>query len=111
MKILKKLAMGGAACLATVSPAFASIVQVQGKVVQTQGHINPACRMVELKRSSDGALLWFRTPDTGGDNSIMAVTLTAVATGLNVVLTYDTAVTSGCGTEPEIQYVSILSSN
>jgi len=111
MKMLRKLVIGGAACLATVSPAFASIVQVQGKVVLTQGHITPACRMVEFKRSSDGALLWFRIPDTGSDNSIMAVTLTAVTTGLNVILTYDTAVTSGCGTEPAIQYVSILSPN
>lgn len=111
MKIWSRLAIGGAACLAMASPALADIVQVQGKIVHTEGHISPACRMVEFKRSSDGALLWFWIPNTGSDNSIMAVTLTAVTTGLNVILTYDTSQTSGCGTEPEIQYIAILSAN
>ena len=111
MRLLSKFIPGAIACLAMASPSHASIVQVQGKIVQTQGHITPACRMVLLKRSSDGAGQWFRIPDTGNDNSIMSVTLTAVATGLNVIVTYDTAATSGCGTEPAIQYISILSAN
>lgn len=111
MKILSKFVIGGIACLTMASPSPASIVQVQGKIVQTQGHMTPACRMVLLKRSSDGAGQWFRIPDTGSDNSIMSVTLTAVATSLNVIVTYDTAATTGCGTEPAIQYISILSTN
>jgi hypothetical protein len=91
------------------SPALATETQVIGKILQTQGHVVPACRMVLLRRSSDGTSLWFRVPDTGSDNSILAVTLTALTTGLSVMIDYDDSVTSGCGTEPRIGYISLIS--
>lgn len=89
------------------SPALASIAVVRGKIVSTQGHEYPACRVVQLKRSDTGALMWFRIPSTGTEDSIMATTLTAVATGLEVSIAYDLALTTGCGPEPKISYISI----
>ena len=91
------------------STAFATEQTVTGKILQTQGHVTPACRMVQVRRNSDGAILWFRVPDTGTDNSILSVTLTALTTGLSVMIDYDNTVTTGCGTEPRITYISILS--
>ena len=82
-----------------------------GKIKETQGHEVPSCRMVRLSRSDTGAMMWFRIPDTGREDGIMSVTLTALASGLSVVITYDPAVTSGCGSEPKISYISILSAN
>lgn len=96
------------ALLPLTAPAFAASVQVSGKIIVTQGHETPSCRMVQLKRLDNGNMIWFRIPDTGTDNSIMAVTLTAVATGLSVTVTYDPVLTSGCGAEPKILYISLL---
>lgn len=63
--------------------------------------------MVKLKRNDDGTLKWFRIPDTGKDDGILAVTMTALTANLDVAITYDPALTSGCGTEPRILYISL----
>lgn len=89
------------------SQASAAPTTVQGKIVVTQGHEAPACRTVTLKRN-DGALMYFRIPDTGADNSILSITITALTTRLNVEVTYDPAVTTGCGTEPKITFISLI---
>jgi len=80
-------------------------------VLQTQGHTNPACRMVQAKKTSDGSVAWFRIPNTGQDNSILAVTLAALAAGLQVNIAYDPAVTTGCGADPAISWISLISAN
>jgi hypothetical protein len=90
------------------TPAMADVQYVQGKVVQTQGHVNAACRMVQIKKASDSGIVWFRIPNTGQDNSILAITMTALAAGLQVYVAYDPLVTTGCGTEPQIQWISLL---
>lgn len=101
--------MTAAALMLLSTAASAASTVVRGKVVVTQGHENPACRMVELKRNDTGAFMWFRIPATGVEDSIMAVTMTALTANLNVDIVYDPALTSGCGTEAKIQYISLLS--
>jgi hypothetical protein len=88
------------------SNALATTQYVTGRVVFSQGHVNPACRTVEVQDSS-GAQYFFRLalPSSGPD-SILAVILTAQAAGMSVTVAYDTTITTGCGTEPEVLYVS-----
>lgn len=96
---------------ATSSQLSATEVHFIGRVLQAQGHVTPSCRMVQVRRDSDGSIFWFRIPDTGSDNSILAVALSALTTGLAVEVGYDTTVGSGCGTEPRIIWISMLSNN
>jgi len=77
-----------------------------GQIVVTEGHTNPACRQVWL-RQADGTTASFRMPNTGVEDGIMAVTLTALTTGLTVAIHYFPNVGSGCGTEPVIDYIDI----
>jgi hypothetical protein len=108
MKSDKKWALTVFLASLTVSPAMAATTTVRGKIVSTQGHEYPACRTVILKRSDTGALMWFRIPATGTEDGILATTLTAVTTGLEVSITYDSALTTGCGAEPKILYIGIF---
>ena len=98
----------GCACLSS-SPVLAAEAQLTGKILQAQGHVTAACRMVQVRRNTDAAIFWFRVPDTGADNSILAVALSALTSGLSVVIDYDASVGSGCGTEPRITYISLIS--
>ena len=51
--------------------------------------------------------MWFRIAQVANnDDGIEAVTLTALATGRLVDVGYDPALTSGCGTEPRITWIS-----
>ena len=107
MKVLNvaACALTGLACLAT--PAFADAITVRGKVTVAQGHVGPSCRMVQLRRADDGTYTWFRITATGQEDGILATALTALATGLDVDINYDPAVSSGCGAEPRIAYISL----
>jgi hypothetical protein len=100
----------GIALIAGVAPigaaSAAETVDV-GKIVATQGHQNPTCRMVLLRKSSDQSLKWFRIANSGSNESIFATTLTAVASQLTVAISYDPAITSGCGSEPAISWIEI----
>lgn len=49
-----------AAATFALTPATATEVTFRGHVVQTQGHTNPACRMVYIKRSDTGAIVILR---------------------------------------------------
>ena len=95
------------AVTATLLPTPALADQVRGQVLVTQGHEASQCRMVLLRRADDGSTMWFRIP--AGNNDILAVTMTALASRLNVEIFYTPGVTSGCGTEPRIQHISLLS--
>lgn len=88
--------------------AHAQLTTVTGKILATQGHESPSCRRVVFKESGSGTVSAFRIPDAATDNGILAVTLTAVTTGLSVELTFTPSVTTGCGTEPKISFISIL---
>lgn len=108
MKSSKILFVIGAFAALFASQAFAAPTTVQGKIVVTQGHEAPACRTVTLKRNDNGALMYFRIPDTGADNSILSITITALTAHLNVDVTYDPAITTGCGPEPKITFISLI---
>jgi hypothetical protein len=108
MKPGRILLVGLAAAAFFSSPASAATTVVRGKIIVTQGHQSPACRTVMLRRASDNQPMYFRIAATGVEDGIMAVTITAVTTRLDVEITYDPAVTSGCGSEPAIQYISLI---
>lgn len=91
------------------SAASADVVTVRGKITVTQGHISPSCRMVQFRRSADNVYMWFRIKGTGQEDGVMAVTLAAITSGMEVEITYDSAVSSGCGGEPGIIYISLRS--
>ncbi|KRA60425.1 hypothetical protein ASD79_09350 [Caulobacter sp. Root655] len=90
------------------SHALAAGTTVRGTIVSTQGHEVPACRTVALKRKTDGVLMYFRIPTTGVEDGIMATTITALTTRREVEIYYDPAATTGCGTEPRIQFISLF---
>ena len=89
-----------------IAPAHASAEEVTGHVVITQGHVVSSCRTVKLRRSDTGAEMWFRIPADNTD--ILAVTMTALASRLRVTVSYTPGVTSGCGSEPRIEWISLL---
>jgi hypothetical protein len=88
--------------------AWATDTQVTGTVLQVEGHLNPACRRLVLQPRGGSATLTFRLPNTGADNSILSVALTALASGHSINVDYDPTVTTGCGTEPQITFVTLL---
>ncbi|MDV6331325.1 hypothetical protein [Asticcacaulis sp. 201] len=90
------------------SISTATAAEVRGQVVATEGHISPSCRTMLLKRKDNGQIQAFRIPDTGADQSILSVTLTALTAGVDVIINYDPGVTTGCGTEPRITIIQIF---
>ncbi|KRA60031.1 hypothetical protein ASD79_07220 [Caulobacter sp. Root655] len=80
---------------------------VRGTIVQTQGHISPSCRTVVLKRKDTDAPMSFRILQTGTEDGVLSVTLTALTTGREVEIYYTPGNTSGCGTEPRIEFITI----
>ena len=109
----KRLVMIGAILISGVvsQGALGATQSISGKVTLVQGHLSAACREVFVQDSS-GTMYTFRIglPSSGPD-SIMTVVLSAEIAQLEVDVVYDPAITTGCGTEPEIQYVSVHSSN
>lgn len=87
--------------------AFADTVQVTGKIMATEGHYTPACRMVKLREATTNSIKVFRIADTQGHDDINSIALTALVTNRDVTIAYDPAVTTGCGSEPKILYIDI----
>lgn len=88
------------------SPA-AHAEEVSGRVLVTQAHIAPECRMVLIRRADTGSEMWFRIPANNSD--IIAITMTALASRLTVQISYSPGVTTGCGAEPRIEWISLIS--
>lgn len=87
-------------------PALASQQVISGKVLFTQGHVNPACRQVTVQDTT-GTTYVFRIPTPSGPDSIGSAVLAAAISGQQVDVIFDTTVTTGCGTEPAISYVTV----
>ncbi len=87
------------------SSALAQGQIVAGHVILAEGHINAGCGRVKL-RLADNNVMWFRIP-SGATDTILAVALTAFGTQKQVQIAYD-GTTSGCGTEPQILYISAI---
>ena len=103
-RILPALA---AACCLPAQPAHAQDMQSTGRLLQAEGHETAACRRLLLREDS-GTDRWFRIPNTGADNSILAVSLAALGSGKKVRIAWQSTLTSGCGTEPKVLYIAIL---
>ena len=82
----------------------------KGKIVSVEGHTAPTCRRVGFKDNSTGSRITFRIPgntDANTDSGIASVALAALIANRDVLITYDPAVTAGCGTEPAITYIEV----
>lgn len=88
-----------------VGPISAGVIR--GKIYLIEGHISPACRSIVIKRQGDGALVYYRLPDTGADNSLLAVAMMAYSQDRNVTLISSDGVTTGCGTESRVEIIRI----
>ena len=109
MMIGKGLSLLVALCFSLLSILARADYTPTGKITLTQGHFIAKCRIVQFKENATGTLRHFRIPDNGGtqDNGIAAVALSALIANRDVTIVYDPAQTTGCGSEPAIQYISI----
>lgn len=78
-----------------------------GKIVTTQGHVAPNCRMVLHRSNDSGTLRWFRIQDVPTDDDVSAIVLSALMGNRDVVIYFEEGQTTGCGNEPRIIYISI----
>ena len=79
----------------------------KGKIIFTQGHYVPDCRVVKHQENISGIERTFRIQDVAGDDDINAVLLSALMASRDVVINYDLGVTTGCGTEPRLSHVTV----
>jgi hypothetical protein len=79
----------------------------KGKIVATEGHIVPSCRTVVFKENATGIQKAFRILDAVGEDDVSPIVLTALVSQKDVTIFYEPTVTSGCGTEPRIGYITI----
>lgn len=93
----------------SLSASAQQLSSVTGKVLLTQGHETPSCRIVVVKESGSGAQYAFRIGNPGSTyDSIAAAIMVALASRLTVSVHFDPAQTSGCGGEARIIYVTIM---
>ena len=78
----------------------------RGKIDFTGGHRSPNYRTVKFIENGSGATKTFRISDVQGSD-ISSVILMALATQSDVQIWFDPAVTTGCGSEPKIEYVRV----
>ncbi|PAJ72026.1 hypothetical protein CJF42_23460 [Pseudoalteromonas sp. NBT06-2] len=79
----------------------------KGKITFTEGHIAPNCRTVGFKDNESGVTKSFRVSDVDGDDDVNSVALSALMANRDVRIWYDEAITSGCGTQPRINYIRV----
>ena len=92
-----------------LSPMATAAMQFTGagKIVLTQGHLNPDCRTVAHKENGTNIQRYFRIQGTTGKDDVSAVVLAALMANRDVTIAYDPAITTGCGTEPRIHYITV----
>lgn len=91
-------------CLA--SGAALAETTAPGKIEVTQGHANPNCRMVKHKENGSGIERWFRIQQVQGKDDVAAVVLAALISKRDVTIFWVPGQTTGCGSEPAINYIS-----
>ncbi len=105
--MLKKLTL----CLALLAVSMYSVAAVvstgKGRIVSTQGHTNPDCRVVLFKSNDTGEQKHFRIAATARDDSVQPVIMSALISKRDVEIHYEADVTTGCGTEPKIMFVTL----
>ena len=80
---------------------------ITGKIISTEGHSTPSCRVLKLKENGTGAEKVFRIADVQGHDDIGAVALSALIANREVSVTYNPTQTTGCGSEPKVIYITI----
>ena len=94
-----------------VTASFATDVSAAvtefGKIKRTMGHHVPNCRMVSHVENISGIERTFRIKDIAGNDDVQSIILMALAANKDVKIRYDEGVTTGCGTEPMIQWVEV----
>lgn len=88
-------------------PAYADVTAI-GKIVSTQGHYAPSCRVVAHKENESGTVKYFRILDVPTDDHVGSVILSALISNRDVTIDYIENEGSGCGSEPKIRYVTIF---
>lgn len=107
MRVPKILAFLVPSISLLVVPAHAETI-VSGRVILAEGHEQPGCRRIYIRKDT-GEVLAFRVPETAKEDSIVAVALTALTSGLTVDVGYTPGLTTGCGPEYKVQYLSLRS--
>ncbi len=79
----------------------------RGKIIQTQGHVAESCRTVGYKSNSTNEIQYFRIQAGSGSEDIQTIILAALIANRDVSIYYDSNVTSGCGPESRITYVTV----
>ncbi len=64
--------------------------------------------MVGLKESASGNVKYFRIQDVATDDDVSAVALASLLSNRDVNISYETTVTTGCGSEPRILFITIF---
>ena len=80
----------------------------KGKIIFTQGHVVANCRTVKFRENQTGRESYFRIADTTNNVDVSAVVLAAMPANRDVTIFYYTNKTSGCGTEPRIEYITVF---
>jgi len=78
-----------------------------GKIIYTQGHINPACRTVSHKENDTGIQRAFRISSVASDDDVGAAVMSALLANRDTTISYEPGETTGCGTEPKIIYITV----
>lgn len=91
----------------TISPVASAAQTAIGKVGNFIGHTTPACRMVMHRENATGIQRWFRVRDVAGKDDVTAVALAALMGNRDTTINYQEGVTTGCGGEPAITYITI----
>lgn len=83
---------------------------ISGKVVQVEGHWVPNCRTLKLEyddNEGNKAYRSFRVKDVE-QSDVNSVALTAMMTDSRVRISYTPTITTGCGTEERVNYITIF---
>lgn len=89
-------------------PAAVAETTGLGKIMYTQGHSNPSCRTVAFKETASGAVIYFSISAVQGKDDVAAMVLAALISNRDVQIYYVPGQTSGCGTEPAINYITVF---
>jgi len=81
------------------------VTTAQGKIIFTEGHQSPSCRTVGHKENDTGVVRIFRIKQVDGDDGIAEIASTALIHGRDVTVTYDSNLTTGCGSENAISHI------
>lgn len=93
----------------TITSVQAEVISTaKGRVLSTQGHNVPSCRTVTFRENGQTAVLRFRIQDSAGDDDVNSVILAAMMADRDVAIAYNETITSGCGTEPRIAFITVF---